>query len=1277
MFDDYLLKRDGKGFQPFDIDWDYLEYVDGEPRYNGVEDFLASRSISLPHGSPDDPPGIETVCGLGNRKNEIFLRLLKEQGAEVFPGSLEIVNILKQRGFKTAVASSSKNCSEVLDSAGASGLFDAHVDGIDIESLDLAGKPDPDIFLEAARRLDVEPQKAVVVEDAISGVMAGRAGGFGLVIGVDRKDRAKSLERAGADLVVKDLSELDVEVEIDELGNALDSFDEIEETIGSMLVAVFLDYDGTLTPIVSHPEDALLPDETRSILVELATYAPVAVVSGRGLNDVEKLVGLSNVYYAGSHGFEIKTPEGVTKELEEAAGYLPLLDEVEVELARRLEDVDGSQVERKKYSIAIHYRNVADEDVEDVRQVVEDVAKEHPRLAQSGGKKVFELKPDIDWDKGSAIDWLLEALDHDRPNVIPLYIGDDLTDEDAFEALRAQGITIVVGEGSRETRARYRLKDTGEVAEFLKNLTIYIGGESAWWLIFEDYVPEQEGLREVLCTLGNGYFATRGAGAESTDDGVHYPGTYLAGGYNRLVTDIAGRSIENEDLVNMPNWLSLSFRVLGEDWLDLDSVVVIKYSQELDMKNGVLHRSVHFRDHADRETSVYTRRLVSMADMHIAAIEMVVTPLNWSGVLEVRSAIDGTVTNDGVERYRAFNSKHLDPVQTWEIDDRTILLEARTNQSRTSVAIAARTDIFVDEEPKALERQLIMEPDYIAQNVILEVEEGDSVSIEKTIALYTSRDNAISEWSLVAEHAVSGAERFSGLLRAQSVAWARLWRRFRVDMRLRELSGQNHVQMLLRLYSFHLLQSASVHSLDIDMGMPSRGWHGEAYRGHIFWDELIIFPFLNYRMPQITRTLLMYRYRRLEEARKAARNLGYKGAMYPWQSGSTGREETQQVHLNPRSGNWIHDNSQLQRHINAAIVYNIWQYYQVTGDIEFISWYGAEMILEIARFWSSIAEYNPEIDRFEIRGVMGPDEYHDAYPDSETPGLDNNAYTNVMVVFVMNRALELFDILPEQEVEELREQLSIEDTEVERWAEISRKMRVVFHDEGIISQFEGYGGLEEFDWDAYRRKYGNIQRLDRILESEGDTPNRYKVSKQADVLMLFYLFSSEQLGALLEQLGYDLDPEMIPRNIEYYLKRTSNGSSLSWIIHSWVAARADRRQSWELFEMALLTDFVDIQGGTTSEGIHLGAMAGCVDMVQRSYTGLESRGNVLRFNPTFPDKVDSLSMRIRYRGNWLNLQIHTDRFKVEVLSGGKEAIRIEIWDRLLEFEESKTVEVKL
>ncbi len=798
---------------------------------------------------------------------------------------------------------------------------------------------------------------------------------------------------------------------------------------------------------------------------------------------------------------------------------------------------------------------------------------------------------------------------------------------------------------------------------------------SVWSLIYEDFNPEQEKHREALCTLGNGYFASRGALAQSRADETYYPGTYLAGGYNRLETEMKGKTIENEDLVNLPNWLYLNFRHVDSHWFRIQDMEILEYRQELDMKRGLLLRKVLFSDSQGKRTTLSERRMVSMAEPHLAALELVFTPENWSGEVEFRSALDGQVINDGVPRYRGLNSKHLDPVEARPVDAESIYLKVRTNQSEITMAQAARVRICRNGDAEQVEREVLQEPGYIAHQLKIHAQKGVDICVEKVMTLFTSRDHASSECGLEARNLVQRAGNFDELLASHVLAWKHLWRRFDVEYEEKAPPKEDRTAMILHLHTFHLLQTTSIHTMDLDVGVPSRGWHGEAYRGHIFWDELFIFPFLNLRVPEITRALLMYRYRRLEAARSAAKEAGYRGAMYPWQSGSNGREETQRIHLNPKSGRWLPDHSRHQRHVNSAIAYNIYKYYQATLDMEFLSFYGAEMILEIARFWSSISTYNPTLDRYEILGVVGPDEYHEAYPDSHEPGLKNNAYTNVMAVWVLNSALKTLEILPEDRRREICEVLSLHEEELEQWRDVSRKMRVVFHGDGIISQFEHYDELQEFDWEGYRKKYEDIQRLDRILEAEGDSPNRYKASKQADVLMLFYLFSAEELCQIFEQLGYSFEYETIPKNVDYYLKRTSHGSTLSRVVHSWVLARGDRARSWNLFTEALESDISDIQGGTTPEGIHLGAMSGCVDMIQIGYTGLETRGDVLWFNPCLPDELGRLGMQIHYRGHYLSIEIIPGQLKVTACRAKEKPIKIGYKEDIYELEEGKTLEI--
>lgn len=1018
LFDAFLARRSAASGQPFiafDIDTDYRRYVDGKPRYDGVAAFLQSRGIDLPWGAEEDGPDVQSVQGLGNRKDQYFTVQLQRHGVQTFEAAVDLVRALRAQGVRTAVVTSSINGEAVLQEARIADLFDARVDGGDITRLGLPGKPAADAFLEAARRMHVEPSRSVVVEDAISGVAAGRAGHFGLVIGVDHVGDSHRLREAGADVVVTTLGQ-----------------------------------------------------------VHVATEPP-----------------------------------------------------------------------------------------------------------------------------------------------------------------------------------------------------------SAWSLVYEEFDSAREGIRESLCTLGNGYFATRGAAAWADADAVHYPGTYLAGGYNRLRTDIAGRVVENEDLVNLPDWLKLTFRIDDGDCFDLRAVTIRSYRQELDLRHGVLHSAISFADGHGRRTTLAERRFVSMSDMHLGAIELALTAENWSGRITIRSAIDGRVVNAGAKLYREFNNLHLRPMDSDLIGDDGILLRVRTSQSDIRIAQAALTRAYRDGQLVDASRTAINERGYIAQEFTIELGEGETLKVEKLAFLYTSQDFAISECGAAARKALARAERFDAELRRHVHAWTDLWRRFDIRLQPAGREFRLNLPMLLRLNMFHLLQAVSLNSIGLDIGVPARGWTGEAYQGHVFWDELFIFPALNYRAPELTRSLLMYRYRRLNEARAAAASGGWRGAMFPWQSGSDGQEETQELNLNHRSQRWIADNSFRQRHVGSAVAYNAWQYFQVTQDFEFLHFYSAELILDIAHFWSSIAIFNDERQRYEIRGVMGPDEFHEAYPDSESFGLDNNAYTNVMAVWVLLRALDVLQILSDLRRGELLERLGISAAEVERWEDMSRRMFVPFHENGIISQFEGYEALRELDWEGYRLRYGNIGRLDLILEAENDSTNRYKLAKQADVLMLFYLFSAEELAVLFARLGYPLDSQAIPRNVAYYDSRSSHGSTLSRVVHAWVMARSDRPRSLQYYAEALQSDVSDIQQGTTAEGVHLGAMAGTVDLILRVSTGIEATGDVLRLNPRLPPEIQRLDTRIRYRGHSLDLRLTRDRLRIHGRERGIAPIKLGIRGEIYEFACGSTREFSL
>ncbi|MFP4397742.1 MAG: trehalose-phosphatase [Desulfonatronovibrio sp.] len=471
LFDQYLDKRHPTE-KPFK-EKDYLRYVDGKPRLEGIESFLESRNITLPRGSEQDSPDTETIYGLGNRKNRYFNELIKKDGVKVYDPALQVIKDLRSAGFKTAVITSSKNCVTVLEAAGIRHLFDHKIDGVDAREQNLKGKPQPDIFLAAAEKLGSRPERTVVLEDAVSGVQAGKKGGFALVIGVDRAGQRENLLKNGAHIVLKDLSYIQVinsSSDSPPVPSALDRFQEIQARLISATAAVFLDYDGTLTPIVDDPDKAYLPEDMKETLTRLADLVPVAVISGRDRPDVQKLVELNNIYYAGSHGFDIAGPDQEETNPDKVTEFLPELDQADSEIRKRIEHIEGAWVEKKKFSIAVHYRKVKEKDTPRVKQAVEKVSGNHSRLKLSGGKKVFELRPNMDWHKGKALLWVLDKLELNKSGVVPLYIGDDVTDEDAFQTLEGRGISIVVMDSRRETKADYMLKSPDEVRLFLEKI---------------------------------------------------------------------------------------------------------------------------------------------------------------------------------------------------------------------------------------------------------------------------------------------------------------------------------------------------------------------------------------------------------------------------------------------------------------------------------------------------------------------------------------------------------------------------------------------------------------------------------------------------------------------------------------------------------------------------------------------------------------------------------------------------------------------------------------
>jgi trehalose/maltose hydrolase-like predicted phosphorylase len=418
-----------------------------------------------------------------------------------------------------------------------------------------------------------------------------------------------------------------------------------------------------------------------------------------------------------------------------------------------------------------------------------------------------------------------------------------------------------------------------------------------------------------------------------------------------------------------------------------------------------------------------------------------------------------------------------------------------------------------------------------------------------------------------------------------------------------------------------MLQAASPLSASLDAGFPARNWE-EAYGGQIFWDSMLSCPFFDLRFPEVSRRLISYRWQSLDAARRAAAAAGFHGAMFPWRSAQTGEEVTPEFEFNPISGRFKKDVSYLQRHIGASIAHSIWCYVNATNDIATLEQQGAELILEIARFYASAVRNNSS-GGYDLGMVVGPDEFHTLEPISGQPGLTNNAYTNVMAARTFQIAFEALDRIGVACRERIVDKLKLTEPELSGWDDVSRNLRIDFHD-GVVSQFQGFELLKPLNIEEFKSVH-HRDRIDWALEAEGDDVERYAACKQPDFIMLLYIFTTAELLSLLERLGYKLTLADLRRSVDYYLARTSHDSSLSLITTAGALSRLDPDRSWRTYVNAPDPETVPAGRGGAHEGVHLGAMAGCVDVLQRCYFGISVTFDGVQIEPALPSKLENVS----------------------------------------------------
>lgn len=456
LFSDFLL-RYAPSVRPYSDPEDYILYIDGKPRALGLASFLQSRNLFLSKTARDE---------LLEKKSQLFLEILEEKGGKSDEHTLHFIERLKKNGLQIGLISASENCYAILNRLGIPKCFTEIVEGTIAKSLHLAGKPDPDIFLEMAKRLSISPERIFIVEDALAGVQAGKAGGFGLVIAIGTREREFLLRSMKADVVVENLESIRLK---ETKPSALANFEKIASLFKSKKALFFLDYDGTLTPTATHPDLAFLSTSMREILEKLSKRYRVIIVSGRDRLDVEKKVGLKDLIYVGSYGLDISMPDGKSFEYKEnGEGFL----KIEPVLQEALKTIPGAWVERKKYSVAVHFRALTIELEKEMEESVDRCLESFPTLRKMKGKNVFEIRPIFDWDMGKALRWILEKLELKSEDSFPIYIGDDVTDEESFQAVRSCGLGIAVQEKMQVTAARYMLRDPLEVEQFLQKMLI-------------------------------------------------------------------------------------------------------------------------------------------------------------------------------------------------------------------------------------------------------------------------------------------------------------------------------------------------------------------------------------------------------------------------------------------------------------------------------------------------------------------------------------------------------------------------------------------------------------------------------------------------------------------------------------------------------------------------------------------------------------------------------------------------------------------------------------
>ena len=715
-----------------------------------------------------------------------------------------------------------------------------------------------------------------------------------------------------------------------------------------------------------------------------------------------------------------------------------------------------------------------------------------------------------------------------------------------------------------------------------------------WSVIERGFHPDRQLHHETIFTIGNGYLGTRGAFEEGFAGDS--PSTLVHG-----IFDHAPGALVPE-LVNAPNWLPITLTIDGtpfrmittaSDMMRPPHGLVLGFERALELDRGVLRREVLFRAASGSIVRIIFERFASLHDQHILAQRVQVIAVEGSPLVEVESALDGAVTNAGVA--------HWLPDMTVHTDGDLIGLEAKTQQSHYVLGMASR---LVCEHPKPVQHP--GSPLCPAVRTSVRLQQEGSAIFDKITAIYTSRDVTAPLETAIAAVETAATLGYDRLYSDHAAEWAKYW----ADTDIL-IEGDDECQLAVRFTIYHILITAPRHDENVSIGAKTLS--GMGYKGHIFWDtELFALPPLTLTQPHLARNLLMYRYHRLEGARHKAQANGYEGAMFPWESTDTGEETTPQWSDVQPDGSririWTGDTEQ---HISTDISYGVWQYWQWTGDDEFFTRCGAEMILDTAVFWGSRVE--AVNGRYELSQQIGPDEYHE--------NIDNSVFTNRMVVWHLETARKTLAWLAAHhpgDHQRLVAQLRLTPERLAKWDDIIEKMYIPFDDEKQIHlQFPGFFEMEYIPVPNYTPRTSSVQAIlghARSIQTQ--------VIKQADVVMLMALIGDSLASR-----------EVMLNNWQTYYPRTDHGSSLSPAIHAWVGARLGLTdEAYDMFYHAAHIDLHDNKGNVR-DGMHAAACGGVYQALLFGFCGLKLNADGPTIDtPRLPEHWRRVSFGVYYRG---------------------------------------------